>query len=44
MEPKSRAASSYARIQCAIELRDADLRKDVASIQSIYDIKGNAIL
>ncbi|MBV9178922.1 MAG: alpha/beta hydrolase [Nitrososphaeraceae archaeon] len=27
------AASSYATIQCAIELRDADLRKDLASIQ-----------
>ena len=27
------AASSYATIQCAIELRDADLRKDLANIQ-----------
>jgi non-heme chloroperoxidase len=27
------AASAYATIQCAIELRDADLRKDLANIQ-----------
>ena len=27
------AASAYATIQCAIELRDADLRKDLDSIQ-----------
>lgn len=27
------AASAYATIQCAIELRDADLRKDMASIK-----------
>src|SRR5205085_3688860 len=26
------AASAYATIQCAIELRDADLRKDLANI------------
>lgn len=27
------AASAYATIQCAVELRDADLRKDLASIK-----------
>jgi non-heme chloroperoxidase len=27
------AASAYATIQCAIELRDADLRKDLSNIQ-----------
>jgi pimeloyl-ACP methyl ester carboxylesterase len=28
------AASAYATIQCAVELRDADLRKDLGSIQT----------
>ena len=28
------AASSYATIHCAVELRDADLRKDLSSIQT----------
>lgn len=27
------AASAYATIQCAVELRDADLRKDMAGIK-----------
>lgn len=28
------AASAYATIHCAVELRDADLRKDLSSIQA----------